>query len=113
MAEGLIATGIPPLANAKIHPRFKAELSSVMTRAGGVRRLGAAYVRFAVEHAAHFRVMSGPVVARRREYPSLDAATWTPWWRSRSPIRATWLSASNPRPTTHTPSRRECFAASQ
>lgn len=39
-----------------------------------LRRLGAAYVRFGVEHAAHFRVMSGPVVARRKQYPSLDAA---------------------------------------
>ncbi len=39
-----------------------------------LRRLGAAYVRFAVEHAAHFRVMSGPVVARRKQYPSLDQA---------------------------------------
>lgn len=40
-----------------------------------LRRLGAAYVRFAVEHAAHFRVMSGPVVARRKHYPTLDAAS--------------------------------------
>ncbi|MBK7976355.1 MAG: TetR/AcrR family transcriptional regulator [Deltaproteobacteria bacterium] len=39
-----------------------------------LRRLGAAYVRFAVEHGAHFRVMSGPVVARRKQYPSLDRA---------------------------------------
>ena len=54
MAEGLIATGIPPLANAKIHPQFKAELSSVMTRAGGVRRLGAASLDLAFLAAGRF-----------------------------------------------------------
>ncbi|MCW2282352.1 myo-inositol-1(or 4)-monophosphatase [Rhodoblastus acidophilus] len=54
MAEGLIATGIPPLANAKIHPKFKAELSSVMTRAGGVRRFGAASIDLAYVAAGRF-----------------------------------------------------------
>ncbi len=54
MAEGLIATGIPPLASAKIHPLFKAELSSVMTRAGGVRRLGAASLDLAFLAAGRF-----------------------------------------------------------
>jgi myo-inositol-1(or 4)-monophosphatase len=54
MAEGLIATGIPPLANAAIHPKFKAELASVMTRAGGVRRLGAAAIDLAFVAAGRF-----------------------------------------------------------
>ncbi|WP_374545809.1 inositol monophosphatase [Rhodoblastus sp.] len=54
VAEGLIATGIPPLAGAKLHPRFKAELSSVMTRAGGVRRLGAASLDLAYVAAGRF-----------------------------------------------------------
>lgn len=54
VAEGLIATGIPPLANAKIHPRFKAELASVMTRAGGVRRLGACALDLAYVAAGRF-----------------------------------------------------------
>jgi len=54
MAEGLIATGIPPLANARIHPKFKAELASVMTRAGGVRRLGAAAIDLAFVAAGRF-----------------------------------------------------------
>jgi myo-inositol-1(or 4)-monophosphatase len=54
MAEGLIATGIPPLANAAIHPKFKAELGSVMTRAGGVRRLGAAALDLAFLAAGRF-----------------------------------------------------------
>ena len=54
MAEGLIATGIPPLAGAAIHPRFKAELSSVMTRAGGVRRFGAASLDLAYVAAGRF-----------------------------------------------------------
>jgi len=54
MAEGLIATGIPPLANARIHPKFKAELSSVMTRAGGVRRFGAASIDLAFVAAGRF-----------------------------------------------------------
>ncbi len=43
--------------------------ADVLTR---LRRLGAAYVRFGVENPAHFRVMMGPVVARRTEYPSLE-----------------------------------------
>ncbi len=43
--------------------------TDVLTR---LRRLGAAYVRFAVENPAHFRVMTGPVVAQRKDYPSLD-----------------------------------------
>jgi myo-inositol-1(or 4)-monophosphatase len=54
MAEGLIATGIPPLANAIIHPKFKAELACVMTRAGGVRRLGAASIDLAFVAAGRF-----------------------------------------------------------
>ncbi len=54
VAEGLIATGIPPLAKAAIHPRFKAELASVMTRAGGVRRLGAASIDLAFVAAGRF-----------------------------------------------------------
>jgi myo-inositol-1(or 4)-monophosphatase len=54
VAEGLIATGIPPLAKAAIHPRFKAELASVMTRAGGVRRLGAAALDLAFVAAGRF-----------------------------------------------------------
>ncbi len=54
MSDGLIATGIPPLAKAAIHPRFKAELASVMTRAGGVRRLGAASIDLAYLAAGRF-----------------------------------------------------------
>ncbi|MGP0103906.1 inositol monophosphatase family protein [Rhodoblastus sp.] len=54
VSDGLVATGIPPLAKAAIHPRFKAELSSVMTRAGGVRRLGAASIDLAFVAAGRF-----------------------------------------------------------
>lgn len=54
VAEGLVATGIPPLGKASSHPRFKAELASVMTRAGGVRRLGAASLDLAYLAAGRF-----------------------------------------------------------
>jgi len=54
VAEGLVATGIPPLGKAASHPRFKAELASVMTRAGGVRRLGAASLDLAYLAAGRF-----------------------------------------------------------
>ncbi len=54
VSEGLVATGIPPLGKAAIHPRFKAELASVMTRAGGVRRLGAASIDLAFVAAGRF-----------------------------------------------------------
>ena len=54
MSEGLIATGIPPLGAAAIHPRFKAELSAIMTRAGGVRRLGSAALDLAFVAAGRF-----------------------------------------------------------
>jgi len=42
MADALIGCGIPHIGKAKEHPRFKAELASVMARAGNIRRLGAA-----------------------------------------------------------------------
>jgi myo-inositol-1(or 4)-monophosphatase len=42
MADTLIGCGIPHIGKAKDHPKFKTELASVMTRAGNVRRLGAA-----------------------------------------------------------------------
>ncbi len=54
LSDGLVATGIPPLANAHLHPRFKAELASVMTRAGGVRRFGAAALDLAYLAAGRF-----------------------------------------------------------
>jgi len=42
MADALIGCGVPHIGKAKEHPRFKAELSAVMARAGNIRRLGAA-----------------------------------------------------------------------
>lgn len=39
-----------------------------------LRALGLAYVRFAVEHPSHFRVMFSPVLADRSRYPTLDQA---------------------------------------
>ncbi len=48
IADGLVACGIPPLGRAPQHPRFKAELSVVMARAGAVRRLGAAALDLAL-----------------------------------------------------------------
>jgi myo-inositol-1(or 4)-monophosphatase len=42
MAEALIGCGIPHLSKVKEHPRFEADLSAVMAKAGNLRRLGAA-----------------------------------------------------------------------
>jgi AcrR family transcriptional regulator len=37
--------------------------------------IGAAYVRFGVEHPAHYRLMMGPELADRARYPALQAAS--------------------------------------
>ena len=42
LGEALIGCGIPPLASAATHPRFKAEFAAALARAGNLRRLGAA-----------------------------------------------------------------------
>ena len=42
LSDALVATGIPPLFKVDGHARFQRELAAVMTRAGNVRRLGAA-----------------------------------------------------------------------
>ena len=42
IADALIGCGVPHLGKAKDHPRFKAELAAVMSKAMNVRRLGAA-----------------------------------------------------------------------
>jgi myo-inositol-1(or 4)-monophosphatase len=54
LSEALIACGIPHLGKAKGHPRFKAELSAVMARAMGVRRMGAAALDLAFTAAGRF-----------------------------------------------------------
>ncbi len=42
LAESLVAYGIPPLAGAAGHPRFKSELAAVMARTASLRQFGAA-----------------------------------------------------------------------
>lgn len=42
MAETLIGCGTPHIGKAEGHPRFKAELTAVMAKAGNIRRLGSA-----------------------------------------------------------------------
>ncbi|MGH6835161.1 MAG: inositol monophosphatase family protein [Methylocella sp.] len=41
LADSLIGCGIPHLGKAKEHPRFVADLATVMAKAGNLRRLGA------------------------------------------------------------------------
>ncbi len=48
MAEALVGTGVAPLGRAAMHPRFKAELSAVLTRVANVRRLGAVSIDLAL-----------------------------------------------------------------
>ena len=54
IADSLIGCGVPPLGRAPLHPRFKAELSAVMARAGNVRRLGAASLDIALVAGGRF-----------------------------------------------------------
>lgn len=54
IADGLIGCGVPPLGRAPLHPRFKAELSAVMARAGNVRRMGAAALDLALVAGGRF-----------------------------------------------------------
>ncbi len=42
IADSLIGCGIPHLGKAKEHPRFFADLATVMAKAGNIRRLGSA-----------------------------------------------------------------------
>ena len=42
LADCLIGCGIPHLGNAKEHPRFVADLATVMAKVSNLRRLGAA-----------------------------------------------------------------------
>jgi len=42
---------------------------------GRFRRIGAAYIDFAIEHPARFRVMFHPLVADKEPYPDLAAAS--------------------------------------
>ena len=42
VAEAMVGSGIPPLANAPAHPRFKTELAATLQRFGNHRRLGSA-----------------------------------------------------------------------
>lgn len=41
MADALVGTGVSPLGKSHMHPRFKAELSAVLTRVANIRRMGA------------------------------------------------------------------------
>jgi myo-inositol-1(or 4)-monophosphatase len=54
ISGALIACGIPHLGRAKNHPRFKAEMASVMARAGGLRRFGSAALDLAWTAAGRF-----------------------------------------------------------
>jgi myo-inositol-1(or 4)-monophosphatase len=54
LADSLVGTGIPHLGKAKDHPRFKQELSAVMTRVSNVRRLGAAALDLAYVAAGRY-----------------------------------------------------------
>ena len=52
--EALVSCGIPPLANAAAHPRFKLELAAALARAGNLRRLGAAALDLGYVAAGRF-----------------------------------------------------------
>ena len=54
IADALIGCGVPPLGRAKEHPKFKAELSAVMARAGNVRRFGSAALDLALVAGGKF-----------------------------------------------------------
>lgn len=54
LTDSMIACGIPPLAYADRHERFKLELSAAMGKAGNIRRLGAAALDLAFVAAGRF-----------------------------------------------------------
>ena len=54
LADALVACGIPPLANAVTHPRFKAEFAATLAQVGNLRRLGAAALDLAAVAAGRF-----------------------------------------------------------
>jgi len=54
LSETMIACGIPPLAAAAGHDRFKLELAAVMGKAGNVRRFGAAALDMAFVAGGRF-----------------------------------------------------------
>ncbi|MBV1700427.1 MAG: inositol monophosphatase [Hyphomicrobiales bacterium] len=54
MSEALIGCGVPHLGRASDHPRFKAELSAVISKVTNVRRLGAAALDLAYVAAARY-----------------------------------------------------------
>jgi myo-inositol-1(or 4)-monophosphatase len=54
MADALIGCGVPHIGKAKEHPRFKAELASVMAKAGNIRRLGAAALDLCLVAAGNY-----------------------------------------------------------
>lgn len=61
------------------HRALHAAMTAALAPAGddpvaALRALGLAYVRHAVEHPAHFRVMFGPEVADKTAHPGLGAA---------------------------------------
>ncbi|HYC54380.1 MAG TPA: TetR/AcrR family transcriptional regulator [Candidatus Binatia bacterium] len=49
---------------------------------------GLAYVRYAIDHPAHYRVMFGPEIPDKRLYAALDAASRAAYDRLRDSIRA-------------------------
>jgi myo-inositol-1(or 4)-monophosphatase len=54
LSQALFGCGIPHLGKAAQHPRFKAELSAVMTRVVNVRRIGCAALDLAYVAAGRF-----------------------------------------------------------
>ncbi len=54
LSDSLVSCGIPPLASAAAHPRFKTEMAAALARAGNLRRLGAAALDLAYVAAGRF-----------------------------------------------------------
>lgn len=54
LSEALLGCGVPHLGRAADHPRFKAELSAVISKVTNVRRLGAAALDLAYVAAARY-----------------------------------------------------------
>ena len=54
LSDALICCGIPSLAHAAAHPRFKTELAATLPQVGNLRRLGAAALDLAYVAAGRF-----------------------------------------------------------
>ena len=71
-----------------LHQDAREAMGQIVDAAERLRRHGLAYVRFAIEHPAHYRVMFGPEIPDKRLYERLHAAAAACFEDLRESVRA-------------------------